>query len=126
MLGSRAVLLGRLRAEHDLDGIPRRQVEHHEDDDRHPRQDRHQQQEPAREVAPHFSEIVSTRRSKLGWSLNPWTRLLCTAVWISWSTKIHGGSSARMRWALRDSSARLAWAGVRRARGSSSSDLSLL
>ena len=39
------------------------------------------------------SEIVSTRRSKLGCSLNPCTRLLCAAVWISWSMKIHGGSS---------------------------------
>ena len=78
-----------------------REMQHQEDDDRHPDQHRHQQQEPAGEVSPHLSEIVSTRRSKLGWSLNPCTRLAWAAVWISWSMKIHGGSSIRIRCASR-------------------------
>src|SRR4029077_20419468 len=98
---ARQVFLRGLRAEHDLGRIARREVEDQEDHHRHPAQDRHQQQEPAGEVAPHFSEIVSTRRSKLGWSLKPCTRLTWAAVWISWSTKIHGASSTRMRWAWR-------------------------
>ena len=102
------VLLGGLRAQHDLGRVARREMQDEEDDDRHAEQHRHQQQEPAGEVAPtgepgarYFSEIVSTRRSKLGWSLKPCTRLAMAAIWISWSTKIHGASSTRMRWASR-------------------------
>ena len=74
-LQSGEVFLGGLGAQHDLGRITGRETQHQEDDDRHPDQHRHQQQEPAGEVSPHFSEIVSMRRSKLGWSLKPCTRL---------------------------------------------------
>ena len=54
------------------------------------------------------SEIVSTRRSKLGWSLKPCTRLELAEIWTSWSTKIHGASSTRIFCASRYSLARSA------------------
>jgi len=48
----REVFLRRLGAEHDLRGITRREMQHHEDHDRHAEQHRHEQQEPPGEIAP--------------------------------------------------------------------------
>ena len=98
---ARQVLLRRLGAQHDLGGVARREVQHEEDDHRDAEQHGPQMQEPAQQIAAHgarahFSEIVSTRRSKLGWSLRPCTRFEVAAIWISWSTKTHGASSTRI------------------------------
>ena len=49
----RQVFLGRLGAQHDLGRVARREVEHHEDDDRDAQQDGNEQEEPARDIAPH-------------------------------------------------------------------------
>ena len=112
---AREIFLGRDRSQHHLGGIARRQVEHDEDDHGHAEQHGPQVQEPAQQVETHdsagaryLSEIVSTRRSKLGWSLKPCTRLELAEIWTSWSTKIHGASSTRIFCASRYSLARSA------------------
>ena len=58
----REVGLRGLRAEHDLGRVTRRQVQDHEDHDRHAGQHRHQQEEPAGDVTFHRRLAVTSVR----------------------------------------------------------------
>src|SRR3984893_10006806 len=98
------VFLGRLGAEHDGGGIPRRQVQDGEDQHRDPEQHGDGEEQAAEGVggkpaAPYCSHTCVSTRSKFGWSLKPCTRFRWMMICRPWSMKIHGASSLMMRWA---------------------------
>src|SRR2546426_919558 len=98
------VLLGRLGAEHDGGGIPRRQVQDGEDQHRDPEQHGDGEEQAAEGVGgkpatPYCSHTCVSTRSKFGWSLKPCTRFRWMMICRPWSMKIHGASSLMMRWA---------------------------
>ena len=98
------VLLGRLGSEHDGRRIPRGQVQDGEDEHRDPEKDGDGEEQTAEGVggkpaAPYCSHTCDSTRSKFGWSLKPCTRFRWMMICRPWSMKIHGASSAMMRWA---------------------------
>jgi hypothetical protein len=52
------VFLGRLRAQHDLRGVARREVQHEEDHHGDAEQHGDEEEEPPREVAPHRAVLT--------------------------------------------------------------------
>src|SRR5580765_2271279 len=98
------ILLGGLGAEHDRGRIARGQVQDGEDQHRDPEEDGDREQQAAEGVggkpaAPYCSHTCDSTRSKFGCSLKPCTRFLWMMICRPWSMKIHGASSAMMRWA---------------------------
>ena len=98
------VLLRGLGAEHDRGRIARGQVQDGKDQHRDPEEDGDREQQAAEGVggepaAPYCSHTCDSTRSKFGWSLKPCTRFRWMMICRPWSMKIHGASSAMMRWA---------------------------
>src|SRR6266571_6604106 len=60
---TREIFLGRLGAQHDLGGVARGEMQHHEDDDGDAEQDGYEQEHAPRDVGPQGRGLTSARSS---------------------------------------------------------------